>query len=117
MTKNVSKAGPAGAALLACSMFCWSGTGIASEPAPDAQVLGITEGIVSYCDRVDAPVAAKLREKVRQMTQGASEEALAKIRETDEYRQGFESVADVVGKATKPNEAQPCTEALAATEK
>jgi hypothetical protein len=103
------------AAMLGCSMIGWSGASLAADP-PNAQLLGITESIVGYCARVDAPAAEKMKERIRQITQGASLEALAKIRETEEYRQGFDSVTEMVSKASPPHEAQPCSDALAAME-
>jgi len=113
--KNVPGGHRLSAMLVGCWMIGWSGASGAAEP-PNAQLLGITESIVGYCARVDAPAAAKIQERVRVITQGVSAEALAKIRETDEYRQGFESVNEMVRQASPPNEAQPCADALAAAE-
>jgi hypothetical protein len=101
-------------AILGGGTFCTSAICLAAEPSPNAQALGISEGILSYCARVDAPTAAKLQARVKALAQGASEETLAKIRNSDEYRQGYDSATDFVSKVDPHNAARPCTEALAA---
>lgn len=89
------------------------GLTLAEEAAPDAKALGMTEAILSYCANADPSAAVKYQERVKLLVQGASEETLAEVRKSDEYRQAHDSVADLVGKVDEHNAKRACSESLA----
>ena len=92
--------------LLACGLFAVALLARADAPAPNAQELGTMESILQNCGPIDPAAAAKLQEKVKQLVQGASEQVLAKV-ESDEYKQAYASITDVVTAA--PNPAAACS--------
>jgi hypothetical protein len=85
----------------------------AAEPAVDAQQLGIMESVLHFCGPVDPDSASKLKEKVAKMVQGASEAALAKVRESDEYKHSYDIVNGFVGQVDEHNAKLVCSEQLA----
>ena len=68
----------------------------AESTAPDAQVLGIADSIVKYCGPIDATAAERLRRVVKQLEQGASEQQLAEVRKSDEYRKAYDSATGFI---------------------
>jgi len=100
-------------AWLTCAWFAVAPLAHADKPALNAQALGISESILNYCGPVDPASAAKLREKIKQLVQGASEQQLAQVRNSDEYRQAYDSVVDFVGKVDEHNAKQLCSESPA----
>jgi hypothetical protein len=103
------------AAVLVSSLFAVAAS--AGEPAVkttiNAQLLGITESVLQYCSKTDAANAVKLQARVEQLVQGASEEAVARIRKTREYRTAYDSATDFVSKVADQNASKVCTDALA----
>ena len=79
---------------VACPSFAW-----ADEPAPSAQTLATVEAILERCAVLSPADAQRYRELVRMIAPGASEDTLAKLRKSDEYRtlhdQMLESLANV----------------------
>ena len=84
----------------------------ADESGPDPRVLGVTEGLLTYCEKMDPPAAAQYRERLKVLTQGASEAALARLRDSDVYRKARESLDDFVGKVDEHNAKRVCTNGL-----
>lgn len=62
----------------------------AGEPALNAQQLGMAESALKFCGPVDPAAATKLKDKIAELLKGASDEALAKARASDEYRKAYE---------------------------
>jgi hypothetical protein len=85
-----------------------------THPAPEAEALGISESVVKYCKRVDAPAAAKLETYVDKMVLGVTKATLDKVRDSKEYQQGNRLLEAYVETFEHKNAAQPCKEALAA---
>jgi len=81
----------------------------ADGPAVNPQALGISESILNYCGSVDPAAAAKLRDKIKQLVRGASEQQLAQARNSDEYRKAYDSVADFAGKVDPRNAKRFCS--------
>ena len=84
----------------------------AAEPAINAQILGITESVHKYCTKVDPPAAEKLQEKINRLVQGASEEAVNRVRRTETYRTAYTSVNDFVSRVDEKNGPKVCADAL-----
>ena len=100
-------------ALLACCGLAAPMGVFADSPGPDPHTLAITEAILSYCTKVDPAAAARYQEKVKQLVQGASDEALAKVRSSDEYQRARASLDDFVSKVDEHNAKRVCTNDLA----
>lgn len=83
-----------------------------SNPPLNPQNLGIMESILSYCGPVDAAAAAQLRAKIDEMLKGRSQEAIARARNSNAYRAGYDSINDFVGKVDKRNAERVCKEPL-----
>ena len=81
----------------------------ADAPAVNPQALGISESILNYCGSVDPAAAAKLRDKIKQLVRGASEQQLAQARNSDEYRKAYDSVVDFAGKVDPRNAKRFCS--------
>jgi hypothetical protein len=101
-------------ALLACGWLACAMVARADGAAPDPRVLGLTEGILSYCTKVDPALAAPYQEKFRQLVQGASDEVLARVRSSDEYQRARQSMEDFVSKVDEHNARRVCSNAVAA---
>ena len=81
----------------------------AEKPGLDAQQLGITESVLHYCGPIDPEAAKKLKDKVARMVQGASNEAIAKVRASDGYRHAYESVTKFTAQVDPRNAKIMCT--------
>ena len=75
---------------------------------PNARVLGVNEGALSYCGPRDPAAAARLRQKIERLVQGASAQQLAEVRNSDEYRKAYDSVVDFVAKIDEHNVKRFC---------
>jgi hypothetical protein len=51
-----------------------------------------------------------MRQMIKQLVRGASEQQLAEVRNSDEYRQAYDSVVDFVGKLDPRNAKRFCSE-------
>jgi hypothetical protein len=85
----------------------------AAEPAPSGQVLGTIEAVISHCSKVDAASAAKYQQQLKLIVQGADEEALAEVRNSDEYKQAYQAATDQLGDATGDEARRNCAKSLA----
>lgn len=83
---------------------------LADGQSPIPQALGIAEGALSYCSSVDPGAAEGLRQLIGRMTEGTSERRLVEVRDSDEYRRGYDSVVDFTAKIAGPrNSKRFCT--------
>jgi hypothetical protein len=100
-------------ALLLCGGLVAPTLTQAAAQAPDAHALGVTEAILSYCAKIDAPAAAEYGQRAKALAQGASEETLAKMRAGDEYQKAHQSAEDFVAKVDAHNAKRVCSESVA----
>jgi hypothetical protein len=84
----------------------------ADEPAPDAKSLAMTEAILDHCAKLDPAHASNYHKRVQLVAQGASEETLAKVRNTDDYQQTHDSAVESLAKVTEQDAKKACTQAL-----
>src|SRR5258707_6525808 len=82
----------------------------ADTASVNPRALGIVESILNYCGRLDPAAAVKLQERGKQLAQGASEQQLAEVRHSDEYRQAYDSAGDFVAKVDEHNAKRICSE-------
>jgi hypothetical protein len=85
----------------------------AGEPLPDAKSLAMTEAILDHCAKVDPAQASNYHKRVELVTQGASEETLAKVRQTDDYQQAHDSAVESLAKVKEPDAKKACSQAVA----
>lgn len=74
------------------------------------RVLGVDEGMLSFCASQDPAAAERLRQKIRKLLEGTSPEQLIELRNSDEYRKAYESVSEFAGKIDSHNVARFCAE-------
>jgi hypothetical protein len=101
-------------ALLACAVLAGATLVRADGTGPDARTLGITEGILTYCTKVDPPSAVKYRERVKLLVEGASDATLVAVRNSDAYLKARESMDDFISKVDEHNAKRVCVNGLAA---
>jgi hypothetical protein len=95
--------------LFVCSLLVMPALTWADGPVLDPRALGLAEGMLGYCNKAAPKDAAKQKERVDQMSQGASPGLLAQLRRTREYRQAFEAEADFAAKVDKHNARSFCS--------
>jgi hypothetical protein len=95
---------------LACAWLALPPLALADGPPPSAQVLAIAESVINYCGPIDPAAADRLRQMIKQLVQGASEQQLAEVRNSDEYRKAYDSVVDFVAKIDQRNAKNFCSE-------
>ena len=83
-----------------------------AEPAVNAQALGMMESVLHFCGPVNAKAAAELQAKVASMVKGASAVSLRRVRQSAEYQQSYQSVADLMGDDPEQNAKRVCTETV-----
>lgn len=85
----------------------------AAAPVPDSlnsRALGIAEALLEYCAKNDPVGAAKVRERLKQLVQGASKERLAEARRSSEYQSAHDAEVDFIGKVELRNAHRLCSE-------
>ncbi len=93
-----------------CAGLALAPLAFADAPAPNPQALGVAESIVSFCGPIDPAATDKLRQLIKQLVHGASEQQLAEVRRTEEYRRAYDSVVEFTGKVDQHNVKQFCAE-------
>ena len=101
-------------ALAACAVLAGAALVRADGKGPDARTLGITEGILTYCTKVDPPSAVKYRERIKLLVEGASDATLVAVRNSDAYLKARESMDDFISKVDEHNAKRVCVNGLAA---
>jgi hypothetical protein len=94
------------------AVFVVAQAAAADETTPDPKVLGTTEAILAYCAKIDRAGESKYRERIKLVTQSSSDEALAKVRESDEYQEARQSVDDSVAKTDEHHAMKACSDFL-----
>jgi hypothetical protein len=69
---------------------------VAKDAGPDPKILGTTEAILTYCGKLNPSLTEKSQEQIQQLTRGASDEAIAEVRKSEEYRQAREAVDEAL---------------------
>jgi len=83
--------------------------------APEPRALGATEALLDYCAKSDPTDAAKVHNRWKRLTQGASKEALADARKSSQYQSARDAEADFIGKIEPRNAHRLCSGAAAAS--
>lgn len=99
-------------ALCACGCLAAPGLSLAEDTAPDPRSLGTAEAIVSYCAKIDPAAAAKYQQHIKRLVGNASEEVLAKVRQSREYQKARDTVDQSVGKLDEGEAKRTCSASL-----
>lgn len=83
----------------------------ADESTFDGRVLGATEAVLDYCAKINPGAADQYREQLKVMLHGASDEVLAKARDTDDYKQSRAAAEDSLGKLDESDAKETCAQA------
>jgi hypothetical protein len=86
---------------------------LADEPAPQAQSLATVEAVLEHCAKLIPAAADRYREQAKLLTQGASEEMLAKVRKSEEYRESRDSTLESLAKVGEKEAKKACEQHLA----
>lgn len=62
------------------------------------------------CGPLEPAAANRLRQKIGQLVEGVGEEQLAEVRNSNEYRKGYDSVVDFVAKIDPHNVQRFCAQ-------
>ena len=72
------------------------------------QALGIVEGTLDTCAKVDPDSAAKYKERGKAFVGDATKEELEKARSTSEYKDSYDSTTSEIEKAPKEETIKAC---------
>ena len=86
---------------------------LADEPAPQAQPFATLEAVLEQCARLLPTAADRFREQAKLLTQGASEEALNKVRKSEEYQAARDSTLESLAKVGEKDSKKACEQHLA----
>jgi hypothetical protein len=81
----------------------------ADGQAPDPRALGIAEVMLDYCAKAYPSSAEMHQSQVKRLTEGVSEEALAKVRNSELYRRAHDAEGDFVSKIDPRNAKRACS--------
>lgn len=95
---------------LACAWLTLLPLVHADGAAPNAQALGVAESALNYCGPIDPAAADRVRQMIKLLVQGASDQQLAEVRNSDEYRKAYDSVVDFAAKIDEHNVKRFCAE-------
>jgi len=85
----------------------------ADEPKIDGGALGATEAILNYCAKIDPKAADRYQQQIKLLVKGASEEVLAQVRSSEDYKQGREAAEDSLTKVDENDAKQACAASAA----
>jgi len=100
--------------LSSCLLAVMAQSARAEEPAPPSgQTLGMMEAILSKCAQIDPKAAARYEQRIPLLTQGVSEKVVAEVRNSDEYRQSYDSTTESLREVSEHDALEDCTRSLA----
>lgn len=85
----------------------------AAEPPINVQRLAVTERALEFCGPVDADSAKKLKDRVAELTKGASADTLAEVRSSETYKQAYATMESFIGEIDPRNAKVACANTAA----
>lgn len=82
---------------------------LADEPKINAQQLAVVDRALEFCGPVDEDSAKKLKDKVAELTKGASADTVAQARSSEAYTQAYSSIGGFFGEIDPRNAKVACT--------
>src|SRR4029077_11480410 len=102
-------------ALAACYGYAIAPTlALADGQGPDPKALGLTEALLDYCAKAYPESAVKFQYEITRLTQGASAQTLARVRNSEPYRRAHDAESDFVSKVDPRNAKRTCSKPLVA---
>jgi hypothetical protein len=83
--------------------------------ALDPRALGVTEALLDYCAKSDPTGAAKVHNRLKRLTLGASAQAMADARKSSQYQRAHDSEVDFISKIDPHNGHRLCTDSATAS--
>lgn len=74
-------------------------------------LLGKVEGALDFCAQADAQSADKYQAKKKEFSQGATDEELSEARDSQDYRDAYQSSTDELSKQSKEEAKKTCAAA------
>jgi hypothetical protein len=74
----------------------------------NAQQLGVMDRAVEFCGPIDADSAKKLKDRIAQLTKGASADAVAQARSSDGYKEAYSTMGNFIGEIDPRNAKVAC---------
>lgn len=99
---------------LTCLAAALAAPAAAAEPVPSGLALGTVEALLQYCARVDPASAARYQQLGQLLAQGADEESLAAVRQSEDYRQSYDATTEQVREVGDEATRQTCAQSAAA---
>ena len=82
---------------------------------PSGENLGMMEAIFSKCAELDPKAAVRYEQRrIQLITKGLSEEVVAELRNSDEYRQAYSSTTESLRGVSEHDALEACARSLAA---
>jgi hypothetical protein len=85
----------------------------ADEATVEGRVIGAAEAVIDYCAKIDPKAADQYRQQFKLMIKGASDAALAKIRDSEDYKQARAAAEDSLSKLDEKDAKQTCSQSAA----
>ena len=79
----------------------------------DPTALAVVDAMIAFCSKTDPASAARYQEQLQLVAPNATEDALAKVRDTDAYRVARTSSDELAAKADPHDASEACSLALA----
>ncbi len=97
-----------------CAAAALARVALAEEAAVSPPGLATAEATLDFCAQADPKSADRYWQQAKALLQGVSEKTAAEIRKSDDYRQAYDSVAEMIGRLPQQEAMRACTESLAA---
>jgi hypothetical protein len=97
-----------------CAVAVLAPAALADEPKVSVPALATTEATLDFCAQADPKSADQYWQQGKLLLQGVSEKTTAQIRKSDEYRQAYDSAAEMIGQVPKQDAMRACADSLAA---
>ena len=75
-------------------------------------VLGKVEGALDFCTQADPPSANRYQAKKKEFSQGATDEELSEARDSQDYKDAYQSSTEELSKQSKDEAKKTCASAL-----
>ena len=79
--------------------------------------LGMVQGTIDFCARVNSPAAERFKEQTLFLAQGVSDEELARLSRSTEYREAYLYISAALGRLTSEQAATACNGLLETSSK
>lgn len=97
--------------LCLCAAITLPQLALAERPFTN-QSLGTTQSTVDFCARINPGAASKYHEQAGLLVQGVPEQEVAKVRDSDEYKEAYAKASASLGEVAKKDAEEACNSFL-----